>query len=77
MKLLEVVKKVIAVELDPRMVLEVTRRVQGTPYAHKLQVCVREIPVFSYMCAIPTRRNTITHVQTQHLSCQNTCGKPL
>lgn len=40
MKLLEVVKKVIAVELDPRMVLEVTRRVQGTPYANKLQVCV-------------------------------------
>lgn len=40
MKLLEVVKKVIAVELDPRMVLEVTRRVQGTPYANNLQVCV-------------------------------------
>lgn len=38
MKLLEVCKKVIAVELDPRMVLEVTRRVQGTPYANKLQV---------------------------------------
>jgi len=38
MKLLDVCKKVIAVELDPRMVLEVTRRVQGTPYANKLQV---------------------------------------
>uniref|UniRef100_A0A7I4ABU6 rRNA adenine N(6)-methyltransferase n=1 Tax=Physcomitrium patens TaxID=3218 RepID=A0A7I4ABU6_PHYPA len=37
MKLLEVCK-VIAVELDPRMVLEVTRRVQGTPCANKLQV---------------------------------------
>ncbi|BFI38202.1 18S rRNA (adenine1779-N6/adenine1780-N6)-dimethyltransferase [Marchantia polymorpha subsp. ruderalis] len=38
MKLLEVAKKVIAVELDPRMVLEVTRRVQGTPYQTHLQV---------------------------------------
>lgn len=38
-KLLEVAKRVIAVELDPRMVLEVQRRVQGTPYATHLQVC--------------------------------------
>lgn len=43
MKLLEVCKKVIAVELDPRMVLEVTRRVQGTPYANKLQVIQGDI----------------------------------
>lgn len=39
MKLLEICKKVVAVELDPRMVLEVTRRVQGTPFANKLQAC--------------------------------------
>ena len=32
------VKKVIAVELDPRMVLELQRRVQGTPYAQHLQI---------------------------------------
>lgn len=38
MKLLEKAKKVIAVELDPRMVLELTRRVQGTPYQHQLQI---------------------------------------
>jgi len=38
MKLLERVKKVIAVELDPRMVLELQRRVQGTPFASKLQL---------------------------------------
>ena len=38
MKLLERAKKVIAVELDPRMVLELTRRVQGTPYQHQLQI---------------------------------------
>lgn len=43
MKLLEVCKKVIAVELDPRMVLEVTRRVQGTPFANKLQVIQGDI----------------------------------
>lgn len=38
MKLLEVAKKVIAVELDPRMVLELQRRVQGTSSAIRLQV---------------------------------------
>lgn len=38
MKLLEVAKKVVAVELDPRMVLELQRRVQGTPASAKLQV---------------------------------------
>ncbi|KAL2620901.1 hypothetical protein R1flu_001106 [Riccia fluitans] len=43
MKLLEVAKKVIAVELDPRMVLEVTRRVQGTPYQTHLQVIQGDI----------------------------------
>lgn len=38
MKLLEVAKRVIAVELDPRMVLELQRRVQGTSNAIRLQV---------------------------------------
>ena len=38
MKLLEQAKKVVAVELDPRMVLELQRRVQGTPYANHLQI---------------------------------------
>eukprot|EP01018_Ginkgo_biloba_P005730 Gb_34275 [translate_table: standard] len=38
MKLMEVAKKVIAVELDPRMVLELQRRVQGTSSAMRLQV---------------------------------------
>ncbi len=38
MRLLERVKKVIAVEVDPRMVLELQRRVQGTPYAAHLQI---------------------------------------
>lgn len=37
-KLLEAGKKVIAVELDPRMVLELKRRFQGTPLANRLEV---------------------------------------
>jgi len=37
-KLLEVAKKVIAFEIDPRMCNELQKRVQGKPYAHKLQV---------------------------------------
>lgn len=37
-KMLEMVKKVVAVELDPRMVVEVQKRVQGTPMETKLQV---------------------------------------
>ncbi|CAL1352054.1 unnamed protein product [Linum trigynum] len=37
-KLLEAGKSVIAVELDSRMVLELTRRFQGTPFSNKLKV---------------------------------------
>ena len=38
MKLLERAKKVIAVEVDPRMVLELRRRVQGSPHAASLTI---------------------------------------
>jgi len=38
MRLLETCKKVIAVEFDPRMVLELQRRVQGTPHAANLTI---------------------------------------
>ncbi len=38
MKLLEKAKRVVAVEVDPRMVLELQRRVSGTAYAAQLQV---------------------------------------
>ena len=38
MKLLEKAKRVVAIELDPRMVLELQRRVQGTTYENSLQV---------------------------------------
>eukprot|EP00227_Mantoniella_beaufortii_P015985 CAMPEP_0197593666 /NCGR_PEP_ID=MMETSP1326-20131121/18716_1 /TAXON_ID=1155430 /ORGANISM="Genus nov. species nov., Strain RCC2288" /LENGTH=300 /DNA_ID=CAMNT_0043159691 /DNA_START=243 /DNA_END=1141 /DNA_ORIENTATION=+ len=38
MRLLETAKKVIAVEFDPRMVLELQRRVQGTPHAANLNI---------------------------------------
>lgn len=37
-KLLEAGKKVVAVELDPRMVLELKRRFQGTPFSNRLEV---------------------------------------
>lgn len=37
-KLLEAGKEVIAVELDSRMVLELQRRFQGTPYSNRLKV---------------------------------------
>lgn len=37
-KLLECGKMVIAVELDPRMVLELQRRFQDTPYSSRLKV---------------------------------------
>ena len=37
-KLLEAGKMVIAVEVDPRMVLELQRRFQGTPLSNRLKV---------------------------------------
>uniref|UniRef100_A0A7S0YCY7 rRNA adenine N(6)-methyltransferase n=1 Tax=Polytomella parva TaxID=51329 RepID=A0A7S0YCY7_9CHLO len=37
-KLLEKAKRVVAIELDPRMVLELTRRFQGTQYEKQLQI---------------------------------------
>lgn len=37
-KLLEAAKKVVAYEVDQRMIVEVFKRVQGTPVEHKLQV---------------------------------------
>jgi 18S rRNA (adenine1779-N6/adenine1780-N6)-dimethyltransferase len=37
-KLLEIAKKVIAVEFDPRMVVELTKRTANTEHGHKLQI---------------------------------------
>ncbi|XP_046849882.1 probable dimethyladenosine transferase [Xenia sp. Carnegie-2017] len=42
-KLLEKVKKVIACEVDPRLVAELKKRVQGMPYASKLQVIIGDV----------------------------------
>lgn len=42
-KLLDKAKKVIACELDPRMVAELQKRVQGTPYQAKLQIIVGDV----------------------------------
>lgn len=43
MKILEKAKKVIAVELDPRMAAEVTKRVQGTPAQNRLDVILGDV----------------------------------
>ncbi|KAG8465328.1 hypothetical protein KFE25_002635 [Diacronema lutheri] len=56
LKLLEVAKRVVAVELDPRMVVELQKRVQGTPLAPKLQIIhgdfvKAEQPFFDVMVA--------------------------
>ena len=42
-KILEKAKRVIAVELDPRMAAEVTKRVQGTPSASRLEVMLGDV----------------------------------
>ncbi|XP_011404274.2 PREDICTED: probable dimethyladenosine transferase isoform X2 [Amphimedon queenslandica] len=55
-KLLDAAKKVIACEVDTRLVAELQKRVQGTPQASKLQVLVgdvlsRDLPFFSVCVA--------------------------
>ena len=47
------VKRVVAVELDPRMVLELQRRVQGTPYAAHLQIIHADVMKASVPPRIP------------------------
>lgn len=42
-KMLEKAKKVIACEIDPRMVAELQKRVQGTIYHSKLQIVVGDV----------------------------------
>lgn len=42
-RILEKAKKCVAVELDPRMAAEVTKRVQGTPAARKLDVVLGDV----------------------------------
>lgn len=42
-RILEKAKKVIAVELDPRMAAEVTKRVQGTPMQKRLEVMLGDV----------------------------------
>jgi len=73
MKLLEAAKRVVAVEADPRMVLELQRRVQGTPYAQQLTIiqgdamkvdlpyfdlCVANLP---YQISSPITFKLLTH----------------
>lgn len=42
-KILEKAKKCVAVELDPRMAAEVTKRVQGTPQGRRLDVVLGDV----------------------------------
>jgi len=42
-RMLEKVKNVIACEVDPRMVAELQKRVQGTPFQSKLQIMVGDV----------------------------------
>jgi 18S rRNA (adenine1779-N6/adenine1780-N6)-dimethyltransferase len=49
-KLLEAGKKVIAIEIDPRMVLELNKRFQGSSYSHRLTVCMIYF-VLSFECS--------------------------
>lgn len=55
-KLLDRVKKVVACEIDTRLVAELQKRVQGTPYQSKLQIIVgdvlkTELPFFNICVA--------------------------
>lgn len=42
-KMLEKAKKVVACEIDPRMIAELQKRVQGTAYQSKLQIVVGDV----------------------------------
>lgn len=42
-KILDQAKKVVAVELDPRMAAEVTKRFQGTPAQKRLEVILGDV----------------------------------
>lgn len=55
-KILEKAKKVIACEIDPRLVAELQKRVQGTPFQAKLQILIgdalkTELPFFDICIA--------------------------
>jgi 18S rRNA (adenine1779-N6/adenine1780-N6)-dimethyltransferase len=50
-RILEKAKKVIAIEHDPRMAAEITKRFQGTPYAKKLELILGDavkMPEYPY-----------------------------
>lgn len=42
-RLLEKAKKVVAFEIDPRLVAELQKRVQGTPYKSKLEIVIGDV----------------------------------
>jgi 18S rRNA (adenine1779-N6/adenine1780-N6)-dimethyltransferase len=56
-RIMEQAKKVIAIELDPRMIAELDKRVDGTPNKHKLELIhgdvlkIDPLPYFDVFCA--------------------------
>jgi 18S rRNA (adenine1779-N6/adenine1780-N6)-dimethyltransferase len=74
-RILEKAKKVIAVELDPRMAAEVTKTVQGTPAEKKLQVILGDF-VKTDLSKLPPFQvcisNTPYQVYSDVIRC---CGK--
>ena len=55
MKLLAVAKRVVAVEYDPRMVLELQRRVAGTAAEHNLQARASRLHACPCSALTPSR----------------------
>ena len=72
-KILEKAKRVIAVELDPRMAAEVTKRVQGKPEQKRLEVMLgdvvkTELPYFD-VCISNTPYQVRSFVPLQSIIC--------
>lgn len=72
-RILEKAKKVIAVELDPRMAAEVTKRVQGRPEQKRLEVLLgdvikMELPLGVDVCISNTPYQVCRHDKTSRLN---------
>ncbi|KAL4799630.1 S-adenosyl-L-methionine-dependent methyltransferase [Aspergillus venezuelensis] len=63
-RILEKAKKVIAVELDPRMAAELTKRVQGTPQEKKLQIVLGDF-IKTDLSKLPPFQSVISNTPYQ------------
>ncbi|CAH2075691.1 unnamed protein product [Thlaspi arvense] len=66
-KLLEAGKSVIAIELDPRMVLELQRRFQGTPFSNRLKYSIFRFWPFRLKAELVSPRSQV--IQGDVLKC--------